>query len=211
MSDFYTKIETVKDLKEALNHLDDDCPIVLGTWNGYADTYTIADHAWVNDFCCIEADFFGTPGKMDRRLFSSDFCDKKMIYIGSRFHRNVDNEAIDFADDPNTPIHLINGEGGNHNMFWEHNNFEFHAAEGSFQDMWVYRSTEQEAKDSNGEFVIRWYPCDHSIYVWKENTDKTYVDEEGHNCDYELTLPCVGVYDFINTMKLCGIKKSWHC
>lgn len=181
----FKEIETVKDLKVFLNNMDDNSPIFLGTWNGYSDTYTVADHVFKDKYESIENDFFGTRGKMDKRLFNADFEGKDVVYIGSIFHRNIDNDKIDFKDNPNEPIELINGEDGDHDLFWKSNNFE------KIDDEYWKLSNDEE------HWFVLYYPSSKSLIV--DCQEKYHFEGE-----------CIGLEDFFDIMKACRIKRTWR-
>lgn len=175
------KIENVGDLKKQLEDKDNSSPVFLGAWNGYSDTYTVADHVFTAKYEEIENDFFGTRGKMDKRLFNPNFTEKDVIYIGSRFHRHVPNEEIDFPSDPNEPIELINGKDGDHDLFWKVNGFKFES------NRWMY---------DGQDFIIKYYPHNKMLYV-------------AHG-KYKWDGECIGIEDYFDIMKACKIENTWR-
>lgn len=183
-----------KTINELIPFLNDhkESVIFLPTWNGYSNTYCVADHAIACDYEEIENDFYGTEGKMDKRLFSNDLLDKKVVFIGSRFDWRIKNEDIDFlTDDPNQPIELINGEDGDHDLFWKSNGFERVTKISGL----VYWSLTLD------DAWVAYYPNTKTLRVEKgKETDKEYV----------FSGKCVGLYDFFDIMKACKIEKQWR-
>lgn len=176
------KIDNAKGLKEILNHTADEALVLGGVWNGYTNTYTVIDHVCECKFEEIENDFFGTPGKMDKRLFRGENMGKDVILLGSKFDHRISNPDIDFDDNPNVPIHLLNGENGNHDMFWEHNNFI------KVHEHWHLEKDEWE---------IDYYPNDYKCIA--RNGEKYYFEGE-----------CIGIYDFYHIVDLCKIEHTWR-
>lgn len=95
-----------------------------GAWNGYVETYAVLDHTFRTRYDQVSNDFFGTPGRMDKRLFRPGRKDEEMItYVGSSFGR-VPNPEVDFGnDDIDYPIKTINGEEGDPNLVWKLSGF----------------------------------------------------------------------------------------
>ena len=179
-----TKIQTVKDLKEALNNVDDNLPIFMGVWNGCTDTYALADYIIDIPYANLENDFYGTRGKMDKRLFNKEYLNQNVIYIGTYFHRNIKNKEIDCGSNPNIPIELINGEDGDHDLFWKANKFVYN----NVNKCW--------------EFILE----DGCIIQYYVET-KTLVAD---NFKYHWEGECIGIEDFFNVMKACKIEKYWR-
>ena len=73
----------VKELLKALEGVDPEAEVIGGSWNGRVDTYEVLDHTHHIQYDELRGDFYGTPGKMDDRLFKID--SKMVLYIGSHF------------------------------------------------------------------------------------------------------------------------------
>jgi hypothetical protein len=56
--------ELIKELKK-----DPEAEVWCGAWNGHVDTYAVVDHVFKFKYGVVSNDFFGTPGRMDKRLF----------------------------------------------------------------------------------------------------------------------------------------------
>ena len=96
---------------------DPEAPVWCGAWNGYVSTYAVVDHAFKFRYEEVSNDFFGTPGRMDKRLFDKNV--KEVFYVGSDFGR-VPNPDVDFGDDNiDYPINEINGKEGDPNLVWK--------------------------------------------------------------------------------------------
>ena len=112
-------IELIKELKK-----DPEAEVWCGAWNGYVDTYAVVDHVFKFKYGAVSNDFFGTPGRMDKRLFEPGTKDEdEVFYIGSKFGK-VPNPEVDFgSDDIDYPIRTINGEGGDPDLVWKLSGF----------------------------------------------------------------------------------------
>ena len=102
-----------------------EAPVWCGAWNGYVSTYAVVDHVFKFRYVSVSNDFFGTPGRMDKRLFDPSHKDEdEVFYVGSEFGR-VPNPEVDFGDDNiDYPIRTINGEDGDPNLVWKLSGFE---------------------------------------------------------------------------------------
>ena len=111
--------ELIKELKK-----DPEAEVWCGAWNGYVDTYAVVDHVYKFRYDQVSNDFFGTPGRMDKRLFEPGTKDEdEVFYIGSKFGK-VPNPEVDFgSDDIDYPIRTINGEEGDPNLVWKLSGF----------------------------------------------------------------------------------------
>jgi len=101
-----------------------EAPVWCGAWNGYVSTYAVVDHVFKFKYGAVSNDFFGTPGRMDKRLFEPGIKDEdEVFYIGSKFGK-VPNPEVDFgSDDIDYPIRTINGEKGDPNLVWKLSGF----------------------------------------------------------------------------------------
>ena len=95
--------EVIAELKK-----DPDAEVWCGAWNGYADTYATVDHVYKFGYDQVSNDFFGTPGRMDKRILKGSNSD--IFFIGSLFGR-VPNPEIDSGDDDiDYPIQTMNDD-----------------------------------------------------------------------------------------------------
>ena len=112
--------------KELIKELakDPEAEVWCGAWNGYVDTYAVVDHVFKFKYGAVSNDFFGTPGRMDKRLFEPGTKDEdEVFYVGSEFEK-VPNPEVDFgSDDIDYPIRTINGEDGDPNLVWKLSGF----------------------------------------------------------------------------------------
>lgn len=74
---------TVKQLIEQLSTKNPDADIILSANNGLVNTYSLCDHLLDTDYEYLSNDFFGTPGKVDERVFFKESGD--IVYVGSYF------------------------------------------------------------------------------------------------------------------------------
>jgi hypothetical protein len=111
--------ELIKELKK-----DPEAEVWCGAWNGYVSTYAVVDHVYKFRYDQVSNDFFGTPGRMDKRLFDPSHKDEdEVFYVGSEFGR-VPNKEVDFgSDDIDYPIKTINGEDGDPDLVWKLSGF----------------------------------------------------------------------------------------
>lgn len=113
--------------KEVANKLmkNPEAEVWCGAWNGHASTYAVVDHVYKFKYDQVSNDFFGTPGRMDRRLFDRKrLDDEEVYYIGSLFGRTP-NPEVDFGDDNiDYEISKINGEDGDPYLVWKLSGFE---------------------------------------------------------------------------------------
>ena len=141
--------ELIKELKK-----DPEAEVWCGAWNGYVDTYAVVDHVFKFKYGAVSNDFFGTPGRMDKRLFESGTKDEdEVFYVGSEFGR-VPNKKVDFgSDDIDYPIRTINGEDGDPHLVWRLSGFESDDGEKTWKkegDGWeVKYDTESLTLDAN--------------------------------------------------------------
>lgn len=182
------EIHTIEDLIKFLQERNGKDPIILGAWNGYTDTYTVADHVFTCPIDRLLDDLYGTRGKTDKRLLDSSITEA--VYIGSKFHRNVSYPEIDMPDDPNTPIDLINGPSGDHDLFWKSNGFT--RERNSTGLVWIL--------EGDG-YKIMYYPLSKFISVSSHDQNMKRYKFEGS---------CIGLEDFFDITKACKIDKTWR-
>jgi hypothetical protein len=131
-----------------------EAPVWCGAWNGYVDTYAVVYHVFKFKYEAVSNDFFGTPGRMDKRLFEPGTKDEdEIFYVGSEFGR-VPNKKVDFGDDNiDYPIKTINGEDGDPHLVWRLSGFESDDGEKTWKkegDGWeVKYDTESLTLDAN--------------------------------------------------------------
>ena len=99
-----------------------EAPVWCGAWNGHVSTYAMVDQVYRFEYDQISNDFFGTPGRFDRRLLKQPST-SDIFYIGTLFGV-VPNSEVDMGnDDIDYPIETINGEDGDPYLVWKLNNF----------------------------------------------------------------------------------------
>lgn len=131
-----------------------EAEVWCGAWNGYTSTYAAVDHVYKLNYDQVSNDFFGTPGRMDKRLFQPGRKNNSEIfYIGSEFGK-VPNPEVDLGnDDIDYPIRTINGEDGDSNLVWKLSGFESDDGEKTWKkegDGWeVCYNTESLTLDAN--------------------------------------------------------------
>lgn len=109
--------ELIEELKKNPN-----APVLCGAWNGYVETYAGVDYVHRFKMEELQNDFYGTPGRMDKRVLTGK--SEEVFYIGSLFGR-VPNPDIDFGENNiDYEISKINGESGDPNLVWKLNGFE---------------------------------------------------------------------------------------
>lgn len=191
----------VKELIELLqNNSDENATVIIGAYNGHVNTYACVDHVWSDQYDVVSNDFFGTPGRMDKRLFDKNITD--FTFIGSMFGEYPD-ERVDFGDDDtNTCIELINGEDGNPNLIWEENGFVYDKN----LNAWTYKSTNDDIihnKNNNAltSFTIE-YKCSKKILkiICKDYNEIIKYKYEGF---------CYGIEDLYKALEACHIKKTF--
>ena len=111
-----------KELAEKLLE-NPESEVWCGAWNGYADTYTVVDHTLRAPYDQISNDFFGTPGRLDKRVLrrlEDSYSSDQVIFLGSRFGR-CPNPNVDFGDDfIDYPIKTLNDDP---DLLWKRNGF----------------------------------------------------------------------------------------
>jgi hypothetical protein len=196
MKNNYTLL-TVEGLIEELQKVKDkDATVILSAYNNHVSTYAVADHIWEAKYDIISNDFFGTPGRMDKRLFDKNI--KNFCYIGSMFGE-IPMKDIDFGDDnTNICIELLNGEDGDPNLLWEQNNFIFDKD----RNTWVFNPTEYDLKNNTHllNFSIE-YTCE-TKYL------KVIANKEP-NISYKFEGYCYGIDDLADAIKSCHINKCF--
>jgi hypothetical protein len=117
-----TKSELVKQLEP----LAEDIQIWLPVFNGHVVTYGVLDSVYPVRYASISNDFFGTPGRMDKRLFDKTHTGEETIALLSSDFSEIPNKNIDFgSDDIDYDIKTINGDEGDEDFIWKLNDFTF--------------------------------------------------------------------------------------
>lgn len=113
---------------------------VWGTsWNGYVETYSVIDRVISAKYGEFRNDFFGTPGRMDKRVLQNHNEEDDIVLIGSRFGR-IPSKEIDFGtDNIDYIIKTINGENGDPDLIWKLNKFQ---KEGS--NIWTKKNQQEK-------------------------------------------------------------------
>lgn len=189
----------VKELIELLqNNSDENATVIIGAYNGHVNTYACVDHVWNESYDAVSNDFFGTPGRMDKRLFDNDI--KDFAFIGSMFGEYPD-ERVDFGDDDtNTCIELINGEDGNPNLIWEENGFIYD--EGS--DTWLYESTNDDIIHNTNNNALTSFTIE---YTCSKKILKILCKDYNEIIKYKYEGFCYGIEDLYKALEACHIKK----
>lgn len=191
----------VKELIELLqNNSDENATVIIGAYNGHVNTYACVDHVWNESYDAVSNDFFGTPGRMDKRLFDNNI--KDFVYIGSMFGEYPD-ERVDFGDDDtNTCIELINGEEGNPNLIWEENGFTYD--EGS--DTWLYKSTNDDIIHNTNNNALTSFTIE---YTRSKKILKIICKDYNEIIKYKYEGFCYGIEDLYKALEACRIKKTF--
>lgn len=115
-----------KELINKLQQLPATDEVWLPVYNGHIVTYGIVDNVCQHRYQSVSNDFFGTPGRMDRRLFDNHrhTSDEETIIMLSSDFSEYPNSAIDIGnDDIDYDIDMINGEDGDPALVWKVNDF----------------------------------------------------------------------------------------
>lgn len=190
---------TVQDLINALSKSPDkNATVILPAYNGKVVTYCAADHLWSDQYEAISNDFFGTPGRMDRRLFNKDIA--TFCYIGSVFSE-IPNPKVDIgSDNTNTCIEEINGPDGDSDMLWKSNDFEYN----NEKAYWKYESKSEDFKDKDDIYYFK------IIYFKKTKLLVIHTSMKNPKLDsYHYSGYCYGIEDFLNAVKVCHISKQF--
>lgn len=75
----------LRDFLEKVKDMDLDSEMIMPMHNGEIGTYAVIDKIYNVEYGVISADFFGTPGPMDERLFTPDIDKHNVIYISTSF------------------------------------------------------------------------------------------------------------------------------
>lgn len=187
--------ELIKELQKCPNK---NATVILSAYNGHVGTYACADHIWNDQYDVVSNDFFGTPGRMDKRLFDGNI--KDFTFIGTMFGE-CPNESVDIGDDDtNTCIELLNGENGDPEMIWKHNNFEYHGK----NDAWLYKSTQDDILTKVTSNVITSFTIEYACMkkiltiVCKDYNNVNVFQYKGY---------CFGIEDLHRAMESCHINK----
>lgn len=102
---------TVKQLIEELSKLNPEADVILPANNGLVNTYSLCDYKLNTSYEYLSCDFFGTPGKVDDRVFFKDSGD--VVYLGSYFPCRF------YTDFDDTPLKSIK------EAWWEQYGFKY--------------------------------------------------------------------------------------
>ena len=187
-----------KELQQQLSQFSPDAEIWMPVFNGYVETYGLVDHMIEAEYAQISNDFFGTPGRMDKRLFENhrgpEHDEDKVICLSSMFGR-FPNKKVDFgSDNINYPIKTINGEGGDPHLVWNINDFERH--------------------DTDGElYFIRMFRCPDKIHVgfvqYYPDRDELSINNEQYGITF--TGKFTGIEDIRNILEACKVPFNLIC
>lgn len=187
-----------KQLQEELAKLSPEAEVWMPVYNGYVETYGLVDHVFEDGYLQFSNDFFGTPGRMDKRLFEnhrgSEHDEDKVICLSSMFG-GVPNKNVDFgSDDINYPVKTINGEGGDPNLVWHINDFD--------------------EKENDGEiYFIRMFQCPDEIHVgfvqYYPDRDELTVENEQYGISF--TGKFTGIEDIRNILEACKVPFNLVC
>jgi len=73
----------VRELIQKLQECDPEAEVITTIWNGWVNTYAGIDWVHQAEYGKLSADFFGTPGRTDARVFRSSA--KRMVLVCSLF------------------------------------------------------------------------------------------------------------------------------
>lgn len=191
----------VKELIELLqNNSDENATVIIGAYNGHVNTYACVDHVWNDQYDVVSNDFFGTPGRMDKRLFDKNITD--FTFIGSMFGEYPD-ERVDFGDDDtNTCIELINGEDGNPNLIWEENGFVYDKN----LNAWTYKSTNDDILHNTNNNALTSFTIE---YKCSKKILKIICKDYNEIIKYKYEGFCYGIEDLYKALEACRIKKTF--
>lgn len=191
----------VKELIELLqNNSDENATVIIGAYNGHVNTYACVDHVWNDQYDVVSNDFFGTPGRMDKRLFDKNITD--FTFIGSMFGEYPD-ERVDFGDDDtNTCIELINGEDGNPNLIWEENGFVYDKN----LNAWTYKSTNDDILHNTNNNALTSFTIE---YKCNKKILKIICKDYNEIIKYKYEGFCYGIEDLYKALEACRIKKTF--
>ena len=119
---------TNSELIELLKKSPADAEVWMPVWNKYVNTYVIVDDVYKTMYVQIQNDFYGTPGRMDKRLFNccNEHKDESPILLLSSKFSEIPNPDVDFGNDfIDYDIKTINGPDGDEDLLWHMNKFEY--------------------------------------------------------------------------------------
>lgn len=186
-----------KDFQERLKQFPDDVEVWTTVWNGHVETYGLVDEVYDFRYESISNDFFGTPGRMDKRLFENhrNHNDEERILLVSSDFGSIPNKDVDFGDDDiNYPVKTLNGEDGDPDLVWKLNNFEESMTPN--RHLKFVRHFATKCGPETG--VVAYYPDD----------DKLYIENPEHYITFEGNL--TGIEDIRRAMELCRVPFSLY-
>lgn len=175
-----------KELIEKLESIDTvpESEIIIPVFNGHVTTYGLVDDMFSINYDALSNDFFGTPGRMDRRMLEiGKGIDPApdVLLLSSRFGE-IPSKEIDFGNDEiNYPIKTLNGPGGDEALVFHMNNFEEH-----------------------GKVFIRHFGKDNfSFVLYRMFNDLLEIENFDDNLHFKGTV--IGIEDLRNICKCCKV------
>ena len=158
-----------------------------GAYNGHVETYGVVDHVYSFRYDQVSNDFFGTPGRMDKRLFRPRRKDdEEIFFIGTLFGR-VPMPDIDFGDDDiDYEISKINGEDGDPDLVWKMSGFS------------CLSGSKEWTKEGDGWKVVY-------------NTADQTLDAHNYRDGLRFVGKVIGIETLCNALKVCKINAEIRC
>lgn len=154
-----------KELIKELSKQPEDAHIWIPVWNGHVETYGVVDYVHAHEYSMWANDFFGTPGRMDKRLFSGIPDDAPVICLSSRFG-SIPDSTVDIGDDDiDYPIKTINGKDGDPDLVWHLSAFE--ESEENGKRMFIKRFS-TDGKESG---FVAYYPDEDRLVIENDALD----------------------------------------
>ena len=173
---------TCKELAEELLKTPNE-KVWCGSWNGYVNTYAVVDRVLRFKYGQVMNDFYGTPGRMDKRLFNKEIKDDDEITYISTLFGHYPNPEIDLGDDNiDYPIKTLNGEDGDSDLLWKQNQF---------------------TNIGNGEWK-RENPTEGWSLVY--NTKTEFLELNNYRNEIKFIGKVIGIESLRNILKACKIK-----
>ena len=166
----------------------DDAEVWMPVYNGYVETYGLVDEVYEEDYLHWSNDFFGTPGRMDKRLFENhrgeNRDDERILCISSDFGR-IPNKDVDCgSDDINYPIKTLNGEDGDPDLVWHINNFE---------------------ETKAGVYVRTWVDEEHNAGIVTYDTERDWLEVFNDKNRLEFKGKLTGIEDIRKALEVCKV------
>ena len=187
-----------KELQQQLSQFSPDAEVWMPVFNGYVETYSLVDNMFQVDYLQISNDFFGTPGRMDRRLFENhkrdEHDDDKIICLRSMFGRILNKKVDCGSDDIDYPIKTLNGEGGDPHLVWHMNDFE--------------------ESDNDGElYFVKTFQCPdkehYGLVMYYPDRDELTIENEQYGISFKGKL--TGVESIRSMLEACKVPFNLVC